>query len=131
MPYQRRTKDRKAPRTAFKKGDPNNPKKKHPERSGRQKGVTNKFTRDIKEALLNAFGKVGGEDYLVAVAKADRKAFTSLIGRLLPTQLTGKDGAPLELLVTKAQGGLSNLSDKELEQLQTLLAKAGLKETST
>lgn len=114
---------RKAPRTAFKKG--------HKKVGGRKKGVQNKFTRDIKEAVLNAFGRVGGEDYLVKVANADRKTFTALVGRLLPTQLTGKDGAPLELLVTKAQGGLSNLSDKELEQLQTLLAKAGLKETST
>lgn len=127
MTYHRKTEHRKAPRTAFKKGDPNNPKKKNPERSGRKKGTPNKFTRDIKEALLNAFGRVGGEDYLVKVAEKDRRTFAGLIGKLLPTQLTGKDGGPLELLVERAAGGLSNLNDKELATLMSLLDKAGLK----
>lgn len=126
MPYVRKTTTRKAPRTAFKKGGPN-PKKLNPGRSGRQKGVQNKFTRDIKEAMLNAFNKVGGEEYLVKAAGKDRRSFMAMLSKLLPTQLTGKDGAPLEVLVQKASGGLSNLSDKELAQLQVLLAKAGLK----
>ena len=39
-------------------------------------------------------------------APKDRKPFLSLIGKLLPTQLTGTYGGPLELLVQKAQAGL-------------------------
>ena len=42
--------------------------KKDP-RAGRPKGVKNKFTT-LKEAFVNAFQSVGGEDYLVKFAKA-------------------------------------------------------------
>lgn len=127
--YHRKTATKKAPRTAFKKGDPKNPKKVNPKKSGRQKGVQNKFTTDIKQALLNAFNEVGGQDWFKKLATSDKRSFSALIGKLLPTQLTGKDGGPIDLLVQRAQGGLSNLTDKELETLQILLAKAGLKET--
>jgi hypothetical protein len=37
----------------------------------------------------------GGEDYLLEQATANPRAFLSLLGRILPTQLTGKDDAPL------------------------------------
>lgn len=115
-------KKRKAPRTAFKKGQP------RPANAGRKKGTPNKFTRDIKEALLNAFNSVGGETYLTARARRDPRSFLGLLGKLLPTQVTGKDGGPIDLLVQRAQGNLANLSQTELDQLSKLLTKAGLTE---
>jgi hypothetical protein len=54
---------------------------------GRKKGTPNKLTRDIKEAILNAFEKVGGEDYLVILAKEDPKTFAALLGKVLPVQV--------------------------------------------
>ena len=37
--------------------------------SGRKKGGTNKITADVREAILQAFGIVGGVEYLCAVAR--------------------------------------------------------------
>ncbi len=54
---------------------------------GRKPGVPNKTTAAVKEAILRAFDKVGGEDYLARIARSDPKAFLTLLGRLVPTQL--------------------------------------------
>jgi hypothetical protein len=45
--------------------------------------------------ILAALDRAGGEDYLVEQATANPRAFLSLVGRVLPTQVTGKDDAPL------------------------------------
>jgi hypothetical protein len=111
---------RKAPSTAFKPGHKRIPG------SGRAKGTPNKFTRDVKEALLNAFNRAGGEDYLLKLARRERRTFAALLGKLLPTQVTGRDGEPLELLVKRARAGLPKLNDAELKELQRLVVKAGI-----
>lgn len=64
---------------------------------GRVKGVPNKTTTTLKEAILAAaeqYGEDGaGRDglvgYLRKVAGEDVKAFASLLGRVLPLQLDG------------------------------------------
>ena len=48
--------------------------------SGRKKGGTNKITADVREAILQAFGIVGGVEYLCAVARENPKAFCALLG---------------------------------------------------
>ena len=111
---------RRAPRTAFKKGHAPIPG------SGRPKGSKNRFTREVKEALLNAFNAVGGEAWLAQLARKDRRSFAALLGKLIPTQLTGKDDGPISVQVQQIQIGLTRLSDKELETLDALLTKAGL-----
>lgn len=63
--------------------------------AGRRKGVLNKFTRDLKEAVLNALEKLGGEDYLVMLGKRERRAFANLLGKAMPLQVTGANGSPL------------------------------------
>lgn len=72
---------------------------------GRPKGVGNKTTTTLKEAILLAAqavgedgkGKGGLEGYLRAVAKAEPKAYTSLLGRVLPVEqrLSGPEGEAL------------------------------------
>lgn len=70
---------------------------------GRKKGVPNKSTTALKDAILLAATEVGydgkGGDgllgYLKRVAAEDVKAFTSLLGKVLPLQVTGEGGAPL------------------------------------
>lgn len=70
---------------------------------GREKGVPNKTTRVLKEAILEAAEAVGengrGKDglvgYLKQVARKDRKAFATLLGRVLPLQLSGPNGGPV------------------------------------
>ncbi len=57
--------------------------------SGRKKGGTNKITADVREAILQAFGIVGGVEYLCAVAREIPKAFCALLGRLIPVKVAG------------------------------------------
>lgn len=64
---------------------------------GRPKGSINKTTATLKEAILAAGEAVGqdgkGKDgltgYLKHVAATDVKAFASLLGKVLPMQITG------------------------------------------
>lgn len=64
---------------------------------GRPKGASNKITRDIKEAIARAFEAVGGEEYLVTIAREDPKTFCALLGKMIPVQMTGDGGGPLVL----------------------------------
>jgi len=59
---------------------------------GRPKGAANKTTTALKEAILQAAAEHGEDDtgtdglkgYLRKVAREDVKAFTGLLGRVLP-----------------------------------------------
>ena len=66
---------------------------------GRRKGTPNRLTVCIKTAIEGAFAKVGGEEFLVKVAREDPRTFCALLGRVLPAQLehSGTDGGPLEI----------------------------------
>ena len=54
---------------------------------GRPKGVPNKNTKALKDMILGALDKAGGEEYLQRQADDNPNAFLSLIGRVLPTEL--------------------------------------------
>jgi len=66
---------------------------------GRPKGSVNKLTKDIKEAVIAAFDKAGGIEYLVTQSRENPQAFMSLIGRIIPTQLNGKLDGKLKVIV--------------------------------
>lgn len=53
---------------------------------GRQKGTPNKFTK-IKEDILAAFKKLGGEAFVVKCAKEDPVAVLKVIASLLPKEI--------------------------------------------
>lgn len=59
---------------------------------GRPKGVPNKVTTDLKEMILGALSDAGGRQYLQQQAVRNPAAFLSLIGRVLPMQVTGMLG---------------------------------------
>ena len=66
---------------------------------GRPKGATNKTTALLKDAILkaaeNAGNKIGSDglvSYLEAQASEDPGPFMSLLGKVLPMQVTGPDG---------------------------------------
>lgn len=82
------------------------PKRKPPAAGkGRPKGATNKMTRTIKAAIEEAFGKVGGADYLAKMAVQQPAAFMTLLGKVLPTQLehSGPGGAPIAASIDVAK----------------------------
>ena len=62
---------------------------------GRKKGVPNKINADLKEMILGALAGVGGQDYLHRQAELNPGAFLTLIGKVLPMQITGEGGGPV------------------------------------
>lgn len=71
--------------------------------NGRPKGVKNKFTRDLQDAIMNAFEIVGGENYLVLVAEHKPEVFCALLARVLPAKITGSDGkGPVEVVEVRS-----------------------------
>lgn len=66
---------------------------------GRPKGASNKITRDIKDAIINAFHEVGGQSYLAKIAVEDPRTFCALVGKVLPLQITGEGGGALQVTV--------------------------------
>ena len=57
---------------------------------GRPKGSPNKTTKTLKEALLASFETLGGEEWLVSLAESDPKAYASLLGRLVPSEISAE-----------------------------------------
>ena len=71
---------------------------------GRPKGSSNKITKDIREAVSRAFERVGGENYLAKVAMEDPKTFCTLLGKVLPLQISGEGGGPARIVVEWSKG---------------------------
>lgn len=72
---------------------------------GRPKGVPNKSTSLLKDAILQAAANAGGKDglvgYLTTQATDNPNAFMPLLGKVLPMQVTGEDGGALQIIVNK------------------------------
>lgn len=72
---------------------------------GRPKGSVNKTTALLKDAILLAAHKAGGEggmvEYLTEQAEKNPGPFMALLGKVLPMQITGEDGGAV--LVTHIQ----------------------------
>lgn len=56
---------------------------------GRPKGIPNKTTTQVKEMILAALDQAGGISYLVEQAEKNPQAFLTLVGKVLPLQVTG------------------------------------------
>jgi hypothetical protein len=57
--------------------------------------------------ILGALSEVGGQRYLAEQARANPGPFLSLIGKVLPTQLTGDGGGPIIITSTNIDAGLT------------------------
>ena len=66
---------------------------------GRPKGVPNKTTIAVKEAILAALDQAGGVGYLVEQADKNPTAFMGLVGKVLPLQVIGDKDNPLSVAV--------------------------------
>ncbi len=66
---------------------------------GRPKGIPNKITGDLKAMILGALAEGGGQAWLVEQMTVSPAAFLTLIGKVLPLQVTGEGGGPV-LIVT-------------------------------
>ena len=65
---------------------------------GRQKGTPNKTTGALKDMILKALDQAdpdGAIAYLKKQAQANPTAFMSLVGKVLPLQVSGTDGGAI------------------------------------
>lgn len=65
------------------------PKPGSPRVGGRQKGTPNKLTATVRTAVIDAFEKLGGVDYLVKIGTEEPKTFITLLAKILPTEVEG------------------------------------------
>lgn len=72
---------------------------------GRKKGVPNKSTALLKDAILQAATKAGGKagliGYLTTQATANPQSFLPLLGKVLPMQMTGEGDGPLTVVIRR------------------------------
>lgn len=68
---------------------------------GKPKGAISKTTRTAKEAIALAAEGLGGAERLIAWAQEDalneRAFWSSIYPKLLPLQLTGEGGGPVQI----------------------------------
>lgn len=96
----------------FKKGQPK------VEGSGIKKGQTHTITKMFKQAVLNVFHDIGGEEHLAKWAKQQPTEFYKIAARLIPTELTGSgENGVIEIMHSIAPSLLDreNNSVKEKE----------------
>lgn len=71
-------------------------------KTGRAKGTPNKTTALLKDAILQAATEAGDKDGLVGYLKAQATAnpgpFMALLGKVLPTQVSGDPENPLSVV---------------------------------
>lgn len=72
---------------------------------GRKKGVPNKITANLKDAILEAARKAGGQGgmvaYLQTQATANPGPFMALLGKVLPMQIVGDKDNPAFAIIER------------------------------
>jgi hypothetical protein len=80
------------------------PTSKRSKTGGRSKGVPNKTTALLKDAILRAAEKAGGPEgligYLEIQAKLNPGPFMALLGKVLPMQLTGNGNDHIKIVIS-------------------------------
>ena len=79
------------PHTIFKKGE---------KRPNQGKRGPNKTTVQLKDMILGALEASGGVEYLTERANDPKtaSAFLTLVGKVLPLQVTGVDNSPIQTI---------------------------------
>jgi hypothetical protein len=74
---------------------------------GRPKGARNKITADVKAMILGALTAKGGQRYLEQQADKNPVAFMTLLGKVLPMQVSGDGGGPVLIVTGVPRDGAS------------------------
>lgn len=99
-------------------------------RGGRAPGTPNKVSVLLKDALIKAAeaegldrkGKDGLIGFLRMLSRREPAVYGRLLEKLLPYQLTGKDGGPMQLQHTTKQQVVERLKERGLPVPQSLMA---------
>lgn len=73
----------------------------HKRLGGRAKGTPNKSTGAIRDMIIQALNEAGGVKYLLLQSKKNPTAFMGLVGKVLPTQLSGEDDGPIQIIIQR------------------------------
>ena len=97
--------------------------KKKPPNAGKgtAPGTVNRTTKILKEAVLLAAVEVGQDNkgkgglvgYRKMLAWKEKKAFSALLGRAMPMQVTGPNDGPIAFVY----GDVNSLSDEDLAEI--------------
>jgi hypothetical protein len=68
-----------------------------PNPKGRPKGIPNKLTQTVRDAILESFDMAGGSQYLAKMAIEQPVAYLSLLGKVLPTQVKMEVNQPVAI----------------------------------
>ena len=62
-------------------------------------GKKPRYAKGMREAVLEAFDRLGGVDYLVQVGRDDPRTFVAVLNKLLPqaVEVSGEDGQPIAI----------------------------------
>lgn len=96
---------------------------------GRVKGQKNKTTKLLKEAIIEAavaegrdgHGRDGLVGFLRTMSRREPVAFMKLMEKLLPYQLTGKDGSPMQMVHTTKEQVVERFKERGLPLPPSLL----------
>lgn len=66
---------------------------------GRKAGVPNKMTASLKNMILGALEEAGGQEYLLQQAHANPSVFLSLVGKILPHEMSAKVDGGISLKI--------------------------------
>jgi hypothetical protein len=64
--------------------------------AGRPAGVPNKLSAAVKDNIIEVFDKIGGVDSMAIWATENQTQFFNLYAKLLPHEVTGPAGGPLQ-----------------------------------
>lgn len=67
---------------------------------GRKKGSVNKITGDLRGLIMGALEAAGGQQYLQDQAKNNPAAFISLLGKVVPKDVTLNTNGSLNLTIS-------------------------------
>ena len=70
---------------------------------GRPKGVPNKLSASAKENIQFAFSRIGGREALSRWAEANQQEFYRIYSKLLPHELSGPMGNPIQIVFNELQ----------------------------
>lgn len=62
---------------------------------GRKAGTPNKLSGELKDMILTALDDCGGIEYLKRQAEDNPTAFMTLVGKVLPLQVSGDPDKPV------------------------------------
>jgi hypothetical protein len=78
---------------------------------GRKKGTPNKTTRDMKAAIIEAFERAGGVDYLHALANDEPRTFATLLAKVMPNEnINDNRNIDVNALTERLQAGRARVA---------------------